>query len=389
MTKWCRLFTAAMLAAAFVGGRVAVAQASGAQSEAAILRSARSFLSARQPERAEEIIQVLLAREPDNVEALTIAGQIRIAQGKIDYAEKLLLRALDASPNAEEANLLMGDLLFAEHHDPEAMVRFETVLDSNPHNAAARKGELSAVTELALAARKAGHPEASLQALQHARTSLPDDPELLYELGIQADELHMLPEAAEALNTARKLDPKNLDVVYALARVEIDQQHMVQAESDLRKYLAARPNDASAHFGLGHVLAMDQRIAEARSEFERSIQLQPAQTESYYQLGQLELDAQRDAAAEPLFLKALTRDPNHGGALTGMGVIAFRAKNYAKADEYLAAAEKTAPEYGPAHYYRGLSLARLGKKEESDAELHIATELGKAAPPATTAPTNH
>jgi Flp pilus assembly protein TadD len=63
-----------------------------------------------------------------------------------------------------------------------------------------------------------------------------------------------------------------------------------------------------------------------------------------------------------------------------MGVLAFRAKEYAKAEQYLAAAEKTAPEYGPAHYYRGLALARMGRKDEADTELRTATELGKAHP---------
>jgi tetratricopeptide (TPR) repeat protein len=124
---------------------------------------------------------------------------------------------------------------------------------------------------------------------------------------------------------------------------------------------------------------MDQRTDEARAEFERSIQLQPVQTESYYQIGQIELDAHQDAKAEPLFRKALERDPSHGGSLTGLGVLAFRAKEYAKAEQYLAAAEKAAQDYGPAHYYRGLALARLGRRDEADAELRTATELGKAS----------
>jgi Flp pilus assembly protein TadD len=155
---------------------------------------------------------------------------------------------------------------------------------------------------------------------------------------------------------------------------------MVVAEADLRAYLRARPNDASAHFGLGHILAMEQRADAARAEFERSIALQPVQTESYYQIGKIELDAHHDAKAESLFLKTLDRDPSHGGALAGMGMLAFRDKEYIKAEEYLAAAEKASPHYGPAHYYRGLALARLGRKDEADSELRTATELGSTTP---------
>jgi tetratricopeptide (TPR) repeat protein len=370
------------------------AQAPGAGEANDVLREARTLRLAHQSLAAEALLRPYLADHPDDAEALTLLAQLRVDQGAPAEAQRMLTAALAASPNSIAPNLAMGDLLLAGHHNPEAMDRFETVLGITLTNPDARRGELAAATGLALSTRRAGHPEVALEVLQHARTKLPDDPKLLLELGIQATELHLLPEAADALNAARKLDPAAPEILYALGRLETEQQHMADAEADLRAYLSARPNDASAHFGLGHVLAMDQRSDEARTEFERSIQLQPVQTESYYQIGQIELDAHRDAKAEPLFRKALERDPGHGGSLTGMGVLAFRAKDYAKAEQYLASAEKTAPDYGPAHYYRGLALAKLGRKDESDVELRTATELGKAnvaapqrsAPPSDEAP---
>jgi Tfp pilus assembly protein PilF len=60
-----------------------------------------------------------------------------------------------------------------------------------------------------------------------------------------------------------------------------------------------------------------------------------------------------------------------------MGIIAFRSKDYVQAEQYLAGAEKTAPGYQPAHYYRGLTLARLGQKDESQRELQTAAELDR------------
>ncbi len=327
-----------------------------------------------------------LATQPNDVEALTLLGQLRIDQGDQDGAEKSFITALLVSPNSIAPNLAMGELLLSMHRNPEAMDRFETVLATTPTNSDARRGELAAATELALSARKSGHPEVALQVLQHARTKLTDDPKLLLELGIEATELYLYPEAEDALNAARKLKPNDSGILYALARLETERQHLPAAEVDFRAYLAAQPADASAHFGLGHVLAMELRTDEARVEFERSIQLQPAQTESYYQIGQIELDAHQDAKAQALFLKALERDPTHGGALTGLGALAFRAKDYAKAEKYLAAAEKTAPNYGPAHYYRGLALAHMGRKDEGEAELREATRLGSANPSAQVSP---
>ena len=353
-----------------------VAQDSGVDS-VAVLRQAKLLRANHQPEAAMRVLNSLLSKSPEDADALTLLAQIRLDQSDVSTAKDLLTRALASRPNSPAANITLGKLMLQEHHDPEAMDRFETVLEINLRDKDAREGELAAATELAVSARRENRPDAALKVLEHARTRLPDDPKLLLDLGIQATEIGLFPEAAESLQVARKLDESDPEILYALARLEMQEQHLQTAETDLRAYLAKRPEDASAHFGLGKVLEAAQRTADARAEFERSIQLQPAQTESYYELGQLELELQHDAQAAPFFQKVLTRDPTHGGALTGMGIIAFRSKDYAQAEQYLIRAEKTAPDYQPAHYYRGLALARLGNKDESQRELQTATELDR------------
>ncbi len=71
----------------------------------------------------------------------------------------------------------------------------------------------------------------------------------------------------------------------------------------------------------------------------------------------------------------LARDPRHGGALTDTGIALFREKQYDKAAEVLQQATSAAPAYQPAHYYLGLVLARLGRREDSERELAVATKL--------------
>jgi tetratricopeptide (TPR) repeat protein len=377
--RWSVLLALAMIAYVAIGLQ---AQQGAQVRVSTVLSKARELRASHRPEVAESLLRPYLATHPNDIEALILLGQLCLDQGNQAGAEKSLVTALASSPNSIAANVAMGDLLLSMHRNPEAMDRFETVLGITSTNADARRGELAAATELALSARSSGHPEIALQVLQHARTKLTDDPKLLLELGIQATELYLYPEAEDALNAARKLTPNDPSILYALARTETEWQHLQAAEANFRAYLAEQPADASAHFGLGHVLAMELHTEEARREFERSIQLQPIQTESYYQIGQIELDAHEDAKAEPLFRKVLERDPTHGGALTGLGVLAFRAKDYIKAEKNLAAAEKTAPNYGPAHYYRGLALARIGRKDEGEAELREATKLGGPHPSA-------
>jgi len=369
---WVCLLAIALFAPVQYG----VAQQSEVES-AAVVRQAKVLLAEHRQDEAARVLNSFLATHADDADALTMLAQIRLEQNDPSTAKDLLTKALASSPNSPSANITLGKLMLEEHRDPEAMDRFETVLEIDLRDKDARQGELAAATELAMSAKREDRPDAALKVLEHARTKLPDDPKLLLDLGVQAMQMGMLPEAADALEAARKLDPSDPEMLYALARVEMAQMHLQPAEADLRAYLAKRPEDASAHFGLGRVLEAQQRSAEAKAEFERSIQLQPIQTESYYELGQLELQVQHDAQAAPLFEKVLARDANHGGALTGMGIIAFRSKNYAQAEQYLARAEKAAPEYQPAHYYRGLVLARLGQKDESQRELQLAATMDR------------
>ena len=268
-----------------------------------------------------------------------------------------------------------------EQRYPEAMEQFEVLLKAGPKNGDARQGEVDAATAWALAEIRAQHPDRAMEVLERALQQVPDNPELLTDFGIEATALGQFPIAGQVLQAADKLRPHYPKTVYGLARLEIEQQRWPDAERALKAYLVLRPEDGSAYFGLGHVYAVQQRDEEARSAFERSIQLQPKQTESYYQMGQLALQAHQDAEAQVYFSKALERLPTHAGALTGMGQIALRAKEYARAEQYLGDAEKSDPAYQTPHYFRGLALAKLGRKEEAEREMRLGDSRTHAADP--------
>jgi tetratricopeptide (TPR) repeat protein len=333
---------------------------------------------------AEMLLRTYTEQHPGDTSALILLGDTLLDRHQTEDAGQTFAQALAASPDSIPANLAVGELLLSQHRDPEAMDRFETVLVQDSQHAAARKGEIAAATELAVSSRRENHPDRALAALRHACERLPDAPDLQLDRGLQALDLSRLPEADEALHAAQKLAPDNSTILYALARLESEQQNMPAAERDYKAYLGARPDDATAHYGLGYVYAALLRSEDARREFEASIRLQPKQTESYYQLGQLALDAHRDGEAKPLFERVLARDPNHAGALTGLGELAFREKNYAAAEQLLARAEQSDASYNRPHYYRGLCLIRLGRKEEAQQELQQSDGGGHTALPSTT-----
>lgn len=297
------------------------------------------------------------------------------AASRFEDANQLLSAYLRQHPKDAAAFAELGRVQLQQRLSDDAMRSFAAALAINPQSPSARAGEVKAAIASALADRNAGDNNAALSCLVQARKLVPDSPELLTDFGIQADSMQIYKDADQALTQARQLAPNNPRVLYALAHVELDEQKMPEAEANLRAYLKLRPDDATAHYGLGHLLHMMLRNDEAKSELERSIALQPRQTESYFELGEIALQQHQDADARADYTRVLSMNPRHGGALAGMGILAFRAKDYPSAEKYLSQAVLCAPDYVEAHHYYALTLAQLGRTQESARESALATSL--------------
>ncbi|MBX6360645.1 tetratricopeptide repeat protein [Pseudacidobacterium ailaaui] len=295
----------------------------------------------------------------------------------------LLASARNLPKYAMVALLGGGFLVFALQAQTDAaaspqstqMDAYEAALKANPQDADARKGEVQTGIAEALKARRNRQNELALAYLLRARYWVPDDPELLLDLGIQEESMKLYHDADAAVTEAGRLRPDDLKTLYATARIKMDVNQMQASEEAWKRYLALRPDDATAHYGYGLLLQMLQRTDEAKEQFVKSIELQPKQAESYYRLGEIAREAGNIEEARKEYQEALAFDPTHAGAWTGLGVLAFRAKQYAEAEEDLEKAVQYAPDFQTAHYYRGLTLAKLGRKEESEKELAVAVQL--------------
>jgi tetratricopeptide (TPR) repeat protein len=284
---------------------------------------------------------------------------------------------LAAAPQPS-SDLARAQALLQSGQWSEARTLFEAVLQRNPSDPDAQQGEVKASEKLALEARSRHAMDEALAALLRARKFAPDQPRLLLDLGILEDQMRLFNDADDTLARLYRLQPGDPQTLYAVARVKLDLQQLEPAEKAMRAYLELRPEDATAHYGLGRILQMAQRSEDARQEFARSIELQPRQTESYFQLGQIALDSGQYSEALASFAKTLTGDPHHGGALAGSGIAYFRQKQYQQALDFLQRAVAAAPDYQPAHYYLGLTLAHLGRKDESASELATAAKMADA-----------
>lgn len=290
----------------------------------------------------------------------------------------VLVASAPCGMQAQQPTIQSGTTLLEAGDAAQARNVFEAVLATDPGSDAAKKGEVAASERIALDLRAQGKMADALRTLMRAEHYAPQDARLAYDLGVLEDEMHLYPEATASLDKAEHLHFSDPSLLYAEARVFLDRQQLNPAEEKMLAYLKLRPNDATAYYGLGRIYQLGLQFDKARQAFQKSIELAPQQTEAWYQLGDMALKENRDQEALSDFSRTLARDPLHGGALAGAGEACFHLRQYERALDYLNRAVAAAPNYGPGHYYLGLTLARLGRKDDSQRQLAAAARLADA-----------
>ena len=307
--------------------------------------------------------------------ALNLLAIVRVQQKREDEAELLFKQAIRLQPDFAGAHSGLG-LLYAQMGKNDlAIPSLQESLKLDP----GRKDVLAVLIGIwrkqAHDAAEHGDLEQALALLMDARKLDQGDADVQYEFGMVALRMSLFSDAIDAFNQVLKLRPDDAAALYGLGRAKMSVSRFDDAQQAFERYVQRRPMDASGHYALGFTYQALQRTSDARAEYERSIAIQPRQTESGFQLGLMELEEGNARGAAARFEQVLKRAPQHAGALTGMGRVKFQEKDFAGAASLFEKATASNPELREAHYYLGLADARLGRKEESQKELEIASRI--------------
>ena len=256
-----------------------------------------------------------------------------------------------------------------------AQLLYQQQLRDHPGDIAAENGLVQAAEKVALDERARQDMHAAVGALLAAQKVVPENPQLLFDLGVLEDQIGLFQDADATVTHLQQLTPSESKVIYLAARIKMDEGQLTQAETLMNTYLQQQPDDATAYYGMGRIYQLQQKGEQAKAEFQKSLQLKPEQTESHYQLEDMAVKAGQFEQGIIEAGKVLARNPQHGGALTDLGIAYFRKKNYEEAAKALEQAVRAAPEFQTGHYYLGLSLAKLGRKQESEEQLALAAKM--------------
>jgi tetratricopeptide (TPR) repeat protein len=372
-----KAWTASILAAVFLWPNAISAQsvAEPLTGNLSLIQNAAKSLAAGDLTQAEHTLNLVLQSAPDDFRALNLLGIVRAQQQREPEAEKLLHRAIELKPEFTSAHMSLGMLYLQMSKPDEAVLQFQEALRLDADRSDARSSLVGVWRQQAHEAVGKNDPEKALSLLVQAQKVSPHDPDTLYDLGMVELKMSLFPDAILAFTEAGKLRKDDANALYGLGRAQMAIASFEEARETFDRYCELHPSDASGHYALGMTFEALLRTQEAQSQFEKSIALQPVQTESYLQIGRIKLEAGDGGGAQAQFQHVLARDPHHAGALLGSGRLKFEEKDYPQAIELLEKAIVTDASLREAHYYLGMTYARMNRRDDSEKELAIAARL--------------
>lgn len=250
-------------------------------------------------DRAVQSAAASLARRPDHVPTLIIAGRALRASNDLGAALAFFRRAMALAPDRADAGFLTCVTLL-ERGDPQAQALLPQLLDRFPDDAEGWR-------LVGAALQKAGQTEAALVALTRAARARPavalhlQRGTLLEALGRPADAVaayraatDMAPGNADALlklglclrrcgdagaatvlERAVECGPNNSDAWFAFALVKHDQRDFAVAADAYRRVLEIRPDFVEAAVNLGTCYQDIGDIAAAKASYRLALQLRP------------------------------------------------------------------------------------------------------------------
>jgi len=274
--------------------------------------------------RADALYRAILARHPDNYDALAALGTLCFQIGRLGDAEQLMSRALSVRPTAVDMLANLGVVLLALGRSAEALQRCDQALARLPDHPAIHYNRANALRAL-------GRLDQALTSYQAALARNPDYAEAHDNRGVTLALLARWPEALVAHEQA----------------------------------LARRPEFAEAHYNKGIALAALGRYEEAAAAQEAALRLRPALAEAWYNLGVARSRLRRFDAALDALNQSLALRPQFAEAHNGRALVLFDLERFADADAALNQALALRPDYGAAMQLRGLVQLRLGKADEA------------------------
>lgn len=352
---------------------------------------------------AHQVCQQILAVDPNDIDALHLAGLIACHVGLDEVGIGFFRRAIALNNRIPAIHLNLAEAYRGAGKWDEAIRHYRLAIGLEPKFAEAhanlataylqqgkldaavagyRKslslapGNAQACNNLGTALDKQGKFDEAVAAFRQAIAARPDYAEAHYNCGNALQKLKRDEEAVIAFGHALGVRPDYADALHNRSNALLDLRRYDEVLDGYETALAARPDDPDILRSFGDALLALKRQDEALATYDRGLTAQPYHPELVSSRGKALLSLGRHAEALTAFDRVLAALPDHIESLCG------RSNTLVKLgadDEALAAINRAIgidPANERARAHRGDILQRLGRHEEASADFAALAAAG-------------
>jgi tetratricopeptide (TPR) repeat protein len=279
---------------------------------------------------------------PNDVPSLVRLADVRIAQGRPDAAEPLLVRARTLEGKNAAVLFGLGRIALAKADFAQAVALLEDALALAPHATVVHY-------PLALAYRGLGDrtkAEAHLRLRGEVEPAPPDP--LLDALG-------------GLLDTASAHETRGSKA--------LDERRWTDAVEHLRKAVELAPDNAFTRLNLGTALYMTDDATGALAELRAAVRLSPRLARAHYVLGVVAAGQGQEAESIAAFTRAVDDDAAYADAHLALADALRRTGRVTESLPHYTAAMASAPLASQARFGYAIGLVRLKRWAEAGARL--------------------
>jgi len=233
------------------------------------LRRATDLLDMHQVQAGIVTLQSVLERNPHNVPALSMLGDVYLTGGQHGRAEECFVEVARLEPRMESAHLALGRLYQRTGRLDDAAKEYRTTLSISPRTSAA----VASLAQVLLAQNRL--PEAR-EVLESALARGVQDADVYFQTGILEATTKNWERARFAFAKTMALDPRRDDAAANLARVAYEQGRIDEAIADYERALRIAPRNGDYLVRLGSLYQREKGDRQrALGYYQRALALDP------------------------------------------------------------------------------------------------------------------
>lgn len=291
---------------------------------------------------------------PTGLVARNRIAAIKVASRDYDGARKLIDEVLARNPRDIEALTLRGNIALERNDPSSAITDLRAVLRDQPNAVPVQRS-------LAKAHMTIGEPALAEQALRSAMDSAPDNTQVRVDLAQVLTQTGRVDQAIPLLEQAVRSEPNLLSAREALTRAYLAKEDFASAQRAADDIKTLQPNAPVGYYLAGLSALGLRKLDETQKEFEHALQLQPLAVDVLTTLVQVHLQQGHPDQAIARVQRSIDQNPKNVLMINLLGEVYLAAGDAARATETLTRVTQMAPGLWIA--YRDLALARIASKD--------------------------